>query len=62
MELSSIEGKVFQLSPEEEYGPIRPVQGGLPEELKDRNVKQIRQSLEEKNLRIVTLISTDKIF
>lgn len=38
MKLSSIEGKVFQLSPEEEYGPIRPVQGGLPEELKDRNV------------------------
>jgi hypothetical protein len=38
MEFSSIEGKVFQPSPEEEYGPIRLVQGGLPEELKVHNV------------------------
>lgn len=38
MDLSSIEGKVFQLNPDQEFGPVRAVQGDLPEELKGQNV------------------------
>lgn len=37
MDLSSIEGKVFQLNPGQAFGPIRPIQGGLPEELEGQN-------------------------
>lgn len=33
MDLSSLKGKVFQLSSNEEFGSIRPVHGNLPEEL-----------------------------
>ena len=38
MELALIEGNVFQLSPEQECGPIRPVQGSFPKELNSYNV------------------------
>ena len=38
MDLSSIQGKVFQLSVDQEFGPIRIVRGSLPEELKGHTV------------------------
>ena len=41
MDLSSLKGKVFQLSSNEEFGPIRPVQGDLPEEL--QNLKAVAE-------------------